>query len=100
MHLNKLHKKARMIDYIQHQCVTIIDDHIYEGNQIQAMLDWCNEKVGQMRICHPIYDAYEGHMEYLGPDEDGVWAVESTVDGVLFWFEKEVDRTLFKLTWL
>ena len=89
-------------DIINIDCVWIIKDLTKE--ELTELVDWCVENVGSIPRKHPFldYDFLNKHIrcntnQYYLQFKDG-WAWEKYVN-YCFWFAKEEDRVLFKLTW-
>lgn len=68
---------------------------------ISDVVLWCEQNFGRMRVQHPMYSSDE-YIDY----SDGYWAYDilgkniNYDDNYYFWFAKDSDKTLFKLTWI
>jgi hypothetical protein len=93
--------------YTKNQCVTLTQSQIKilerNGYYFQQICIWCNENFGWPRMYHPIMDfidAIDTNFSQIIANDKGDWAVKLIGDGGSFWFAKDSDKFLFKLTWL
>jgi hypothetical protein len=91
-------RKKRLIKLVTDNCVVI--DLFSVNNDAGLHKEWCEERFGPRRPHHPIYEAYNGWLDYF----TGAWAYTYGPPGYdaskwVFWFENEKDMVEFKLSW-
>ena len=76
------------------QCVKLADTTNYE-----EAIKWCEDNLGERRICHPLVEAEEGYIDYF----EGEWATSTQISmfasfiEMSFWFARKSDRMQFAL---
>jgi hypothetical protein len=91
--------RERLIRLIRSQ--SVVFDPIKHNTSPVVVINWCKERLGLMRPRHPLFEAYDGWIDYF----DGDWACTWNAPGYdasiwWFWFHNENDMVEFKLCWL